>query len=86
MSSLSLLSSPPVLAQLQHARLISREECKGLSDTSGVITVQSGKSDAVLRESATVLMELGFKEESAFLSGEQIKPHPVKYAMHWNGM
>ena len=47
---------------------------------------QSGKSDAVLRESATVLMKLGFKEESAFLSGEQIKPHPVKYVMHWNDM
>ena len=86
MSSLSFLS-PPVLARLREAGLITGEECRGLSDISDVVRVQSGKSDYVIGTTAVILMDLGFKEESTFLAGEQTKPSAVKFVAfvaHWN--
>ena len=62
----------PVLAELQKAKLITSEECKGMSDANSIIIVQSSKSKAAISASAPILMELGFKEESAFLSGMYI--------------
>ena len=78
--SLSLLSSPPVLAKLQQADLITSKECseanavggKGLSRVSDVIRIQSKKSHDVITKTAEVLRSRGFERESEFLSGKQV--------------
>ena len=65
------LLSPPVLAELQQADLITSEECRGLDDSSDVVRVQSGKSPEVQSKTADVLRRHGFEKESTLLSGKQ---------------
>ena len=64
------LLSPPVLAELQQAGLITSEESNGLMYPSRVVRVQRGKSPQVLTESANVFRTHGFVEESNFLAGK----------------
>ena len=81
--------SPPVLAELQQANLITSEECKmrppsglffsqyvreELSDISGVVRVQSGKSPEVMSKTAEVLRRHEFEKESRLLAGRQSRP------------
>ena len=85
---LSLLS-PPVLAELQQADLITPKECSprymtdmGLLwmwryDVSGVIRIQSGKSPGVVLKTVDVLQRHGFEEESRLLGGRQCRPSSV---------
>ena len=68
------LLSPPVLAELVQADLITSEECRGLRYTSDVVKVQSGKSPEVLTKTADVLRRQGFKKESSILAGKQTQP------------
>ena len=77
LSSLPLLSSLSALAELQQANLITGEECKGLSDIIGVVTVQSGKSPGVVLQTATVLRRYGFKEASKLLTGRHSQQSSV---------
>ena len=65
------LLSPPVLAELQLADLITSEEYRGLDESSDVVRVQSGKSPEVLSKTADVLRRHGFGKESNLLSGKQ---------------
>ena len=66
------LLSPPVLAELQQANLITSKECNGLYDPSDVVQVQSGKFPDILTKTADVLQRHGFEEESKHLTGKQI--------------
>ena len=69
------LLSPPVLAELVQADLITSEKCKWLmSGLSDVLIVQSGKSPEVVTKTAEVLLRHGFEEESNFLVGKQTQP------------
>ena len=68
------LLSPPALAELQHADLITSGECKRLSALTDVVTVQSGKSPEVLSKTANILKRHGFKELSRLLAGGQSRP------------
>ena len=68
----SLLS--PVLAELQQADLITREECEGLMYSSRVVKVQSGKSSEVQAETADIFREHGFDKESNLLASKQTQP------------
>ena len=63
------LLSPPVLAELQQADLITSEECKGLSDPIDVVRIQRAKSPEVVAKTASILSKAGFEEESLHLSG-----------------
>ena len=76
LSSLSLLSSHPhaVLVDLQQADLITSEECKGLTFSSDVVRVQSGKAPEVVTKTADVMRSHGFWEESNLLPGKQTQP------------
>ena len=76
LSSLSflLILSPPVLAELQQAGLMTSEECKELFHPSHVIEVQSGKSPEVQTKTAKILERRGFEEESNLLAGKQAQP------------
>ena len=76
MSSLSPLS-PPVLAELQQADLITSGECKRLSDISDVVGIQGGKSLEVIFETDDVLRRHGLKEASKPLAGRQSRPSSV---------
>ena len=60
--------SPPVLAELQQADLITSEECRGLDDSRGVVVVQRGKSPEVQSKTADVLRRHGFEKESDHLT------------------
>ena len=66
--------SPPVLAELVQANLITSEECEELYDPSDVVEVQSGKSPEVLTKTAEVLLRHGLEEESNLLAGKQTQP------------
>ena len=77
LSSLSLLSSLSALAELQQANLITGEECQELSDVSGVVRVQSGKSQEVVLQTATVLRRYGFKGASRLLTGRHSQQSSV---------
>ena len=79
LSSLSLLSSlvSAIIAELQQDDLITSEECKRLSDISGVVSVQSGKSPEVMSKTADVLRRHGFAESSTLLAGRQSRPSSV---------
>ena len=68
------LLSPPVLAELQQANLITSEECRGLYDSSDVVRAQSGKSPEVQSKTADVLRRHGFEKESNLLTGKQTLP------------
>ena len=71
------LLSPPVLAELQQADLVTSEECKRLhslqceelNDISSVAIVQSHKSPEVMLETAVVLRKHGFEKEYQWLEG-----------------
>ena len=69
----SLLSSP-VLAELQQAELVSSEACKELSDISGVVRAQRGKSPEVLSKTADVMRRLGLEKEFRLLAGRHSRP------------
>ena len=70
---LSLLS-PPVLAELLHANLVTSEECRELYESSDVVRVQGHKSPEVQSKTADVLRRHGFEEESNLLAGKQTQP------------
>ena len=72
------LLSPPVLAELQQADLISSEECRGLDDSRGVVEIQRGKSFEVQSKTADVLKRHGFEKESTHLSGKQLSTIRMK--------
>lgn len=72
----SPLLSPPVLAKLQQADLITRAECieaieegKALSHVSDLVAIQRGKSPEVKAKTTEILKSCGFEKESEFLSG-----------------
>ena len=62
------LLSPPVLAELRQADLITSEECEGLSYPSDVVIVQLFKSPRVVAETADVLRKNGLGKESRRLA------------------
>ena len=66
--------SPPVLAELQQADLITSEECEGLDDSTHVVRVQRGKSPEVQSKTADVLRRHGFEKESNLLTCKQTQP------------
>ena len=68
------LLSPPVLAELVQADLITSKERWQLRYTSNVVRVQSGKSPEVQTKTAEVLRRHGFEEESNLLAGKQTQP------------
>ena len=71
------LLSPPVLAKLRQADLITSEECEGLSDPSDVVEVQHVKSPEVMAKTADVLRRHGFESESNLLAGRQSSPSSI---------
>ena len=74
MMSCPSLLSPPVLAELQLADLISCEKGRGLSDSKDLVRMQSSKSSEVMVKTAEVLRMMGFEEEYKFLLGKQTRP------------
>ena len=68
------LLSPPAVAELVQANLITSEEGRQLRYPSDVVEVQSGKSSKVLTKTADVLLRHGFKKESNLLAGKQTQP------------
>ena len=82
---MSSLPSPPVLAELQQADLITREECVGLYDPSDVVGVQSDKILEVQMKTADVLRSHGFVEESNLLAGKH-SPHPCACSVLYSGV
>ena len=68
------LLSPPVLAELQQADLITSEECRGLDDSSDVVRVQRGKSPEVQSKTAVVLRSHGYTKVSDHLTSKQALP------------
>ena len=84
---LSLLS-PPVLANLQQADLITSEECEGLSDISYVVKVQATKSKSpeVIAKTADVLRRHDFESKSKLLAGRQSSPSSIClcYVVQWS--
>ena len=75
--SIPSLLSPPALAELQQADLMTSEECKRLSDISDMVTVQSGKSPEVLSKTANILKRHGFKKLPRLLAGRQSRPSSI---------
>ena len=65
------LLSPPVLAELQQADLVTSEECRGLDDSSDVVRVQRGKSPEVQSKTAVVLRRHGYTKVSDHLTSKQ---------------
>ena len=63
-----------VLTELQHADLITSEECEELQHISDVVDVQKGKSPEVMCETAEVVRRHGFEKESNLLAGRQSRP------------
>ena len=68
------LLSPPVLAELVQADLITSEERKGLRYPSDVVAIQRVKSPDILTKTADVLTRHGFEKESNLLAGKQTHP------------
>ena len=68
---------PPVLAELQHADLITSGECKRMSDISDVVNVQRGKSPEVLSKTANILKRHGYEKPSRLLAGGQSRPSSI---------
>ena len=80
------LLSPPVLAELRHADLITTEECERVQlkqhsfwrdDLSDVFTVQRTKSPEVLSKTADILNRHGFEKSSRPLAGRQSRPSSI---------
>ena len=80
------LLSPPVLAELRQADLITSDECVELRSISGVIRVQCVKSPEVIAKTADVLRRHGFESESKFLAGRQSSPSSIClcYVVQWS--
>ena len=81
----SLLSSL-ALAELQHADLMTSEECKGLrlepyfslrEALTDVVTVQRTKSPEVLSKTADILRRHGFEKSSRPLAGRLSRPSSI---------
>ena len=70
----SSLLSPPALAELRQADLMTSEECERVQYVSDVVRVQSGKTPEVMSKTADVLKRHGFEEESKRLAGRQSRP------------
>ena len=68
------LLSPPVLAELVQADLITSKECRGLRDPSDVVKVQRSKSLEVLTKTIDFLRRHGFEKEPNLLTGKQTQP------------
>ena len=68
------LLSPPVIAELVQADLITSEERRRLMDPRDVVRVQRGKSPEVLTKTADVLLRHGFEKQSNLLAGKQTQP------------
>ena len=84
--SVPSLVSPPVLAELQQADLITSEECVELRSINGVITVQCVSSPEVVTKTADVLRRHGFESESELLPGRQSTPSSIGqcYVVQWS--
>ena len=65
------LLSPPVLAELQQASLITSVECEGLRYPRDMVQVQIKKSLEVQTKTADVLRRYGLEKESNLLAGKQ---------------
>ena len=80
------LLSPPVLAELRQADLITSGEYEELRYVSDVVRVQSGKSPEVMSQTAEVLRRHGFKKESRLLAGRQSRPSSISlcYVVQWS--
>ena len=63
--------SPPVLAELQQADLITGEECEELYGLSDVVEIQSYNSPEAQSKTADVLRRHGFEKESNLFAGNQ---------------
>ena len=74
---LSSFLSPPVLAELQQADLITSEECKELRDPNAVVTVQGSKISDVMAKTADVLRRHGFEKEAKHLEGKLHRSHTI---------
>ena len=61
------LLSPPVLAELQQAHLITYEECAKVRHIDDVVALQRKKPSEVQVKSAEVFFKLGFQTEKAKL-------------------
>ena len=72
--SVPSLLSPPVVAELHRADLVTNEECKELMYPSRVVRAQRAKSPEAQTETAEILVRHGFVEESNFLAGKQTQP------------
>ena len=80
------LLSPPVLAELQQADLITSEECEELRYISDVVRIQWDKSPEVMSKTAEVLRRHGFEEESRLLAGRHSRPSSIClcYVAQWS--
>ena len=79
------LLSPPALAELRQADLMTSEECERLQYVSDVVTVQSGKSPEVMSKTANILQTHGFEDEFKLLAGRQSRPSPFACVMLYSG-
>ena len=77
--------SPPVLAELVQADLITSVEFRGLRYPSDVVAVQKYKSPEVLTKTADILLRHGFEEESKLITGKQTAPHPCTCGVLYSG-
>ena len=80
------LLSPPVLAELRQADLITSEECTGISYPGDVVEVQRVKSPEVVAKTAAVLRRHGFESKSKLLAGRQSSPSSIClcYVVQWS--
>ena len=91
------LLSPPVLAELQQAYLITSEECKRMPvlllvlqvtwyGMSAVVDVPISKSPEVMSKTAEVLRRHGYESESTLLAGRQSRPSFIClcYVVQWS--
>ena len=76
------LFSPPVLAELQQADVITSEECKWLYDMCDVVRFQKDKSPEVMFKTAKVLRRHGLEKESNFFIGRQSRPTSICLCVH----
>ena len=70
----------PVLAKLQEANLITRDECKGIVRLYYVLVVQSAKSPEVVLHTSEILRTLKLETESKFLAGKQMYSEMFSYS------
>ena len=80
------LLSPPVLAELRQADLITSDECEKLQYINDVDRVQCVKSPEVMAKTADVLRRRGFKSSSKLLAGRQSSPSSIClcYVVQWS--